>query len=86
MADGVVYYDAIGEEHRQRAHVVAVACNGIGTPRLLLNSRSPQFPDGLANRDSLVGKRLMFHPYAMVTGVFLGAPRRVQRSERLLHH
>ena len=47
-----------------------VACNGIGTPRLLLNSRSKHFPDGLANRSGLVGKNLMFHPYAMVTGIF----------------
>jgi choline dehydrogenase-like flavoprotein len=70
MADGVVYYDAEGTERRQKAHVVVVACNGIGTPRLLLNSRSPHFPDGLANRSGLVGKNLMFHPYGMVTGVF----------------
>jgi len=70
MADGVIYYDRDGVEQRQRAHVVVVACNGIGTPRLLLNSRSSQFPDGLANRSGLVGKNLMFHPYAMVTGVF----------------
>jgi choline dehydrogenase-like flavoprotein len=47
-----------------------LACNGIGTPRLLLNSRSRLFPDGLANRSGLVGKNLMFHPYAMVTGIF----------------
>ena len=59
-----------GVEHRQKAEVVVLACNGIGTPRLLLNSRSKQFPDGLANRSGLVGKNLMFHPYAMVTGVF----------------
>jgi choline dehydrogenase-like flavoprotein len=70
MADGVIYYDAEGVEHRQRAEVVVVACNGIGTPRLLLNSRSQQFPDGLANSSGLVGRNLMFHPYAMVTGVF----------------
>ena len=70
MADGVIYYDADGVERRQKAHVVVVACNGIGTPRLLLNSRSKLFPDGLANRSGLVGKNLMFHPYAMVTGVF----------------
>jgi choline dehydrogenase-like flavoprotein len=70
MADGVVYYDADGVERKQRAHVVVLACNGIGTPRLLLNSRSAQFPDGLANRSGLVGKNLMFHPYAMVTGIF----------------
>jgi choline dehydrogenase-like flavoprotein len=70
MADGVIYYDADGVERRQKAHVVVVACNGIGTPRLLLNSRSKHFPDGLANRSGLVGKNLMFHPYAMVTGIF----------------
>ncbi len=70
MATGVIYYDADGVERRQKAEVVVLACNGIGTPRLLLNSRSPQFPDGLANRSGLVGKNLMFHPYAMVTGLF----------------
>jgi choline dehydrogenase-like flavoprotein len=47
-----------------------MAANGIGTPRLLLNSRSARFPDGLANRNGLVGRNLMFHPYAMVRGVF----------------
>jgi choline dehydrogenase-like flavoprotein len=70
MADGVIYYDAEGVERRQRAEVVVLACNGVGTPRLLLNSRSSRFPDGLANRSGLVGRNLMFHPYAMVTGLF----------------
>jgi choline dehydrogenase-like flavoprotein len=70
MADGVVYFDADGVERRQRAEIVVLACNGVGTPRLLLNSRSPRFPDGLANRSGLVGRNLMFHPYAMVLGVF----------------
>ena len=70
MADGVVYFDAEGVERRQRAEVVVLACNGIGTPRLLLNSRSKQFPDGLANRSGLVGRRFMFHPYGMVLGIF----------------
>ena len=49
----------------QPAEVVIVACNGVGTPRLLLNSTSARFPDGLANRSGLVGKNLMFHPYAV---------------------
>ncbi len=70
MADGVIYYDAEGAEHRQEAEIVVMACNGVGTPRLLLNSRSKHFPDGLANRSGLVGKNLMFHPYALVSGVF----------------
>jgi choline dehydrogenase-like flavoprotein len=70
MADGVVYYDEDGVERAQRAEVVVLACNGIGTPRLLLNSTSRLFPDGLANRSGLVGRNLMFHPYALVTGIF----------------
>lgn len=70
MATGVVYFDANGEEQFQPAEVVIVACNGIGTPRLLLNSASPRFPDGLANRSGLVGKNLMFHPYASIQGIF----------------
>ena len=47
-----------------------MACNGVGTPRILLNSKSARFPDGLANRSGLVGKNLMFHPVGMVQGVF----------------
>ena len=44
--------------------------SAIETVRLLLNSKSPQHPDGLANSSGLVGKNLMFHPYAMITGIF----------------
>ena len=50
--------------------VIVLAANGIGTPRLLLNSRSARFPDGLANRNGFVGRNLMFHPYAFVRGTF----------------
>lgn len=70
MATGVIYYDEDGVERRQSAEVVVLACNGVGTPRLLLNSKSNQFPDGLSNRSGLVGKNLMFHPYAWVQGTF----------------
>lgn len=70
MADGALYYDADGRLHEQKAEIVVLACNGIGTPRLLLNSKSAQHPDGLANSSGLVGKNLMFHPYTMVTGIF----------------
>ena len=70
MASGVIYYDADGVEQMQEAEVVVLACNGVGTPRILLNSRSNQFPDGLANSSGLVGKNLMFHPYAWIQGIF----------------
>lgn len=70
MARGVIYYDADGVEHEQKAEVVVVACNGVGTPRLLLNSTSNLFPNGLANSSGMVGKNFMFHPYASIYGVF----------------
>jgi choline dehydrogenase-like flavoprotein len=69
-ARGVVYYGPDGAIHEQTAPLIVLAANGIGTPRLLLNSRSAAFPDGLANRSGLVGKNLMFHPFAAVGGVF----------------
>ena len=68
MASGVIYYDADGVEQFQPAEVVIMACNGVGTPRLLLNSASGRFPNGLANSSGLVGRNLMFHPYAQVYG------------------
>ena len=70
MATGAIYYDADGREQELKAHVVVVACNGVGTPRLLLNSKSSSFPNGLANSSGLVGKNLMFHPYGWAQGVF----------------
>ena len=68
MASGAIYYDADGREKFQPAEVVIVACNGIGTPRLLLNSASARFPNGLANSSGLVGRNLMLHPWPQVTG------------------
>ncbi|KAJ53962.1 choline dehydrogenase [Actibacterium mucosum KCTC 23349] len=70
MATGVLYFDNDGVEHHLKAHIVIVASNGVGTPRLLLNSKSKSHPDGLANSSGLVGKNLMLHPYSWVNGVF----------------
>ena len=70
LADGVIYYDGRGNVREQRARIVVLAGNGVGTPRLLLNSRSARFPQGLGNGTGLVGRNLMFHPYASVRGVF----------------
>ncbi len=70
FATGVLYHDSDGQLHEQRAELVIMACNGVGTPRLLLNSKSKLFPDGLANRSGMVGRNLMFHPLTGVSGVF----------------
>jgi choline dehydrogenase-like flavoprotein len=65
-----VYHDADGVEHFQPAEVVILACNAVGTARILLNSASARFPTGLANFSGLVGKNLMFHPDARIAGYF----------------
>ncbi|WP_299731891.1 GMC family oxidoreductase N-terminal domain-containing protein [uncultured Tateyamaria sp.] len=70
MASGVVYFDPDGVERHLEAHVVILASNGIGTPRILLNSACDSHPDGLANSSGLVGRNLMLHPYSWVQGVF----------------
>jgi len=70
LASGVLYHDETGAVHEQKAELVIMACNGVGTPRMLLHSTSALFPEGLANRSGLVGKNLMFHPLTGVAGVF----------------
>jgi choline dehydrogenase-like flavoprotein len=70
LADGALYYDADGTLVEQKARIVVMACNGIGTPRVLLNSKSKLFPQGLANGSGLVGKNLMGHPSANVSALF----------------
>ncbi|MCB1378544.1 MAG: GMC family oxidoreductase [Alphaproteobacteria bacterium] len=69
-ANGAVWIDRNGRETRQGAKAVVVAANGVGTPRLLLLSASPRFPDGLANSSGLVGKNLMLHPNSETIGLY----------------
>ena len=67
-AIGLIYHRD-GEWRRQRARHVVVAGYAIETPRLLLNSACPQFPDGLCNENGLVGTHLMVHSGPGVWGV-----------------
>ena len=69
-ATGVLYFDAKKNTHLQKAKAVILAANGAETPRLLLLSSSPQFPNGLANSSGFVGKHLMPNSGAMAYGVF----------------
>jgi len=64
-----VHYHREGQWRFQRARNVVVAGYAIETPRLLLNSACPQFPDGLANSSGLVGRNLMAHANQGVYGV-----------------
>jgi choline dehydrogenase-like flavoprotein len=67
---GVVYADAAGNRHLQKARVVCVAGNSIESPRLLLNSASSKFPDGLANSSGQVGRNYMRHMTGSVYAIF----------------
>ncbi|QFU01979.1 Fructose dehydrogenase large subunit [Halomonas sp. THAF5a] len=68
-ATAVVYADGDGNQHRQRARAVCVAGNSIESPRLLLNSHSAMFPDGLANSSGQVGRNYMTHATSCIFGV-----------------
>jgi choline dehydrogenase-like flavoprotein len=60
-AKSVIYFDKSGVEHEQEADVIVVSAGAVQSPRLLLNSASKLFPDGLANSSGLVGKYFMHH-------------------------
>jgi choline dehydrogenase-like flavoprotein len=59
LADGVVYIDkATGREERVEAKVVVLAASACESARILLNSHSSRFPQGLANSSGTLGKYL----------------------------
>ena len=58
-ASGVTYIDTTtGAERQANARVVVLAASACETARLLLNSKSAQFPNGVANSSGVVGKYL----------------------------
>src|SRR4029450_6175063 len=58
-ATGVSYVDtATGQERQVRARIVVLAASACETARLLLNSKSPRHPAGLANSSGVVGRYL----------------------------
>jgi choline dehydrogenase-like flavoprotein len=65
-----VHYVRGGVPRFQRAAVVAVAGYSIETPRLLLNSASRRFPDGLCNDFDQVGRYLMVQGAPQTAGRF----------------
>jgi choline dehydrogenase-like flavoprotein len=65
-----VHYHRAGKWRFQRARNVVVAGYSIETPRLLLNSASPQHPQGLANSSGTIGRYLMVHANHAVWGEF----------------
>jgi choline dehydrogenase-like flavoprotein len=69
LATGVRYIRG-GVERFQRARLVAVAGYSIETPRLLLNSVSHRFPEGLCNDHDQVGRYVMVQGAPQTSGRF----------------
>lgn len=59
-ASGVHYIDKLTrEDHHVTAKVVVLAASACETSRIMLNSKSALFPNGIANGSGVVGKYLM---------------------------
>nr|WP_255651889.1 GMC family oxidoreductase [Corallococcus sp. AS-1-12] len=62
-AKSVVYLDKDGVAREQPAKVIIASATAVESARLLLNSTSSRFPNGLANGSGLVGKNLLFSSF-----------------------
>ncbi|HHS91994.1 MAG TPA: GMC family oxidoreductase, partial [Campylobacterales bacterium] len=58
------------KEHRIQAKLFIVAGQAVESSRLLLNSKSKNFPNGLANNNNQVGKNLIFSGGGLGSGEF----------------
>ncbi len=69
LATGVTYIDkATKRDNHVRARIVVVAASACESARILLNSKSSRFPQGLANSSGAVGKYLTDSTGASVSG------------------
>ena len=68
-ATGVTYFDAENRFEQQTADVVVVSASATESARLLLNSTSRLFPNGLGNRYDWVGRNLQGHAYTGAMGL-----------------
>lgn len=81
LVTGVIYRDANGTRHEQKARAVCVAGNAVETTRLLMLSESTLFPDGLANSSGHLGRNYMRHMNQWV-GAIMPGPVHPHKSAR----
>ncbi len=71
LATGVSYINKTdNQEYQVSARVVVLAASACESARLLLNSRSPRHPNGLANESDVVGRYLTDSTGTSVAGLF----------------
>ncbi|MDH7799109.1 MULTISPECIES: GMC family oxidoreductase [unclassified Beijerinckia] len=68
-ATGVEYVDPKGALRTQYADLVVLAALS-QTPRIMFNSTNGAHPNGLSNRNGMVGKYILVHPTLNVSGLF----------------
>ena len=78
------YYTKHGISHTINAKIFIIAAQAIETSRLLLNSKSEAFPDGLANSSGEVGKNLIFSAGGIGSGRFNFEKLTKQQQEVLM--
>ena len=66
---GIAYFDENDRLQEQPADIVIVSCGANESARLLLNSKSRLFPNGLGNRYDWVGRNLQGHAYTGALGL-----------------
>ena len=82
-AQGVYYVDRMTHSHREaRAKVVVLAASALESTRILLNSRSSRFPNGLGNSSGQLGHYLMDHFTLEGAGGFLPQFKSTEREPR----
>jgi choline dehydrogenase-like flavoprotein len=69
-ATGVEYFDVNKTRQTQTADIVIVSSSATESARLLLNSKTTLFPDGLGNRYDWVGRNLQGHAYSGCFGLY----------------
>jgi choline dehydrogenase-like flavoprotein len=78
LANGVQYFDRrTKEEHKVYGKRVVVGASCIDSTRILLNSKSPRFPNGIGNGSDVIGRYLAeqvrFHMYGFLPEL-IGGP------------
>ncbi len=68
-ATGVSYFDVHNRLQEQPADLVIVSASATESARLLLNSKSAMFPDGIGNQYDWVGRNLQGHAYSGAMGL-----------------
>jgi len=82
-AEGVYYIERTTRAHREaRAKIVVLAASALESTRILLNSRSSRFPDGLGNSSGQLGHYLMDHFTLEGAGGFLPQFKSSKREPR----